>query len=105
MTLLWTIAGFSLLSWALRRLARASERPVGVSPHPEPPIAPTRSTRAENEVSRLQARFATSDMTVEEFEAQVADALEHPSPEPVYTERVEVNIYDAPADSSLHIHV
>ena len=108
MTLLSTILGFVLLSWGLRRLTRAGRAPAGVSPHPTTPSAPTRPTRAEGELSALQARYVGGEIEVEELESRVADALEHPSAPPaapVYTQRTEIHVYDQPAGAALHIHL
>ena len=97
MTVLATILGLSLLSWGLRRLVRPQA--PGTAPQPVPD---------DSDVSRLREQFATTDMSVEEFEAEVAGELErasHPPAAPVYTSRTEIHVYDAPPGHQLHIHL
>ena len=101
MTVLATILGFWLLSWGLRRLTRAASGPASA---PEASVAPTRSMRAEKRLSALQARYVSDDITLDELEAEIANALEHP-PEPVRTEHVEVHVWNAPDGSALHLHL
>ena len=67
--------------------------------------APGPSQR-EREVSGLRDRYVAEEITLEEFEGQVADALKRRPPEPPqYTERIEIHVYDAPPGHSLHIHL
>ena len=60
--------------------------------------------RAEKRLSALQARYVSDDITLDELEAEIANALEHP-PEPVRTEHVEVHVWNAPDGSALHLHL
>ena len=80
-------------------LWRTSHREQHARPAPGP-------SRRERELSGLRERFASSDMSVEELEGQIADVLEARSPEPMqYTEHWEIHVHDAPPGHSLHIHL
>ncbi len=68
--------------------------------------APGPSPR-ERELSGLRDRYVAEDITLEEFEGQVADALEgRPTGPTQYTERIEIHIWgDPPPGHQLHIHL
>ena len=67
--------------------------------------APEQSRR-ERELSGLRDRYVAEEITLEDFEGQVADALEGRPTEPTrYTELWEIHVHDAPPGHSLHIHL
>ncbi len=57
----------------------------------------------ERKLTGLRDRYVAEELTLEDFEGQVADALD-PKPRE-YSERIEVHVWDAPAGSALHIHL
>ncbi len=78
---------------------RASHVKQHASPAPGP-------SRRERELSGLRDRYVAEDITLDEFEGQVADALESRPTEPAqYAEHWEINVYNAPPGSHLHIHL
>ena len=87
-------------------LWRTSHGKQHASPAPDPgttvPGGP-RPSRGERELTSLRDRYVAEDITLEDFERQIADALEHRPETPV--ERVEVHVWDAPPGHSLHIHL
>jgi hypothetical protein len=63
-------------------------------------------SRRERELSGLRDRYVAEDITLEEFEGQVADALVNRPIEPTpYAERWEIHVHNAPPGHSLHIHL
>ena len=67
--------------------------------------APEQSRR-ERELSGLRDRYLAEEIELEEFEGQVADALEGRPVEPTqYTEHWELHVHDAPPGHQLHIHL
>ena len=69
---------------------------------------PPASPRDERDVERLRSLYLAGEIEIEEFEGQVAEALEHRScrPEtPVYTSHTEIHVYDAPPGHHLHVHL
>ena len=62
-------------------------------------------SRRERELGALRDRYVAEEITLDEFEGQVADALEG-RPEPTqYAEHWEIHVHDAPPGHSLHIHL
>jgi hypothetical protein len=71
--------------------------------HAKPAPAPS---QRERELSGLQDRYVADEITLEEFEGQVAGALEGRPPQPAQrTEHWEIHVHDAPPGHSLHIHL
>jgi hypothetical protein len=63
-------------------------------------------SRQDQEVESIRARYLANDLTVEEFEAEVGDALVRSSEPQRYSERVEIHVWgDPPPGHSLHIHL
>ncbi len=74
-----------------------------VKQHASPAAGPS---GRERELGGLRDRYVAEDITLDEFEGQVADALEgRPTEATQYTEHWEINVYDAPAGHHLHIHL
>ena len=62
----------------------------------------------EPDLTGPRSRYLAGEIELEEFEGQVAEALERRTrrPEtPAYTSHTEIHIHDAPAGHSLHIHL
>jgi hypothetical protein len=67
---------------------------------------PTVVSQPDGELAGPRERYLAGEITLEDFEQQVGEALEpRPASAPVYTERWEVHIHNAPPGHSLHIHL
>ena len=80
-------------------LWRASHREQHARPAPG-------LSRRERDLSGLRDRYVAEEITLEDFEARVTDALEDRPAEPTqYTERWEIHVHEAPPGHQLHIHL
>jgi hypothetical protein len=80
---------------------------------------PREPSPMDRELATLRAQYAADDLSLEDFEAQVANALRKPRTTPSvagtftaqptevlrYDERWEIHVHDAPPGQSLHIHL
>jgi hypothetical protein len=57
----------------------------------------------EADIGALQERYLDGELSLEEFETEVAGVLHGESPQ--YAERWEVHVYGAPPGHQLHIHL
>lgn len=110
MTVLAGAIGIFLLWWGCTRLYRALKASV---------TEQNRLARLEaraGDLSRLQERFATTEMSTEEFEQGVERALENPKidvsradslvpAERLVTNFWEVHVHNSPPGAHLHLHL
>ncbi len=63
------------------------------------------SAMREPDLTGPRSRYLAGEIEAEEFEEQVAEALEHRPEKPVYISHTEIHVYGSPPGHQLHIHL
>ena len=102
--MIWSLV---LLAVAVSISRTSRRKPPAPVPSPGTAVVPGEPvpSRREQQLAGLRDRYVADDLTLDEFETEIADALEHPSPEPAYTSHTEIPRARPTPGAELHIHL